>query len=737
MSGVTPAPERGLQAPLGSGMALPAGFLWINRRFTLILVVICVLGLGSRVAILVGYVRSCALAGTPINDAETFWRWAGEIASGNWELDAPFFSAPLYAYVLGVLRRFGMGLTGIYLLQSLATVGTAGLLGWTARRRFDPLTGILAAAIFLLLRESASSALRVLDSTLQLLICTMTWTTLLAWQSGRSTRQAGIAGVTLGLLCLSYAPALALVLPVVAWMYWEGRAGRGGVAGSSVALLTSLLTIAPATIHNYRASGELFLIRGGAGVTLAQGNQPGAEGVYTPVPGIDTRRDRMHRDVMRIYQEATGGEKSWAAADRFFREQATAFWRSDPARAAGLAMRKLWLFLTSQNYSDIYSPNAEIADGMNRWLRLAPVEASWLMGPALVGLVLMARRPIRFAPELLMFLVPLLIVVVFWYSPRYRVPAIPTLVLASAWTLARLRQWREHRVESGIVLGALAASLSTGAINRARGLDVLDLSSPRFSMAYALRAQGRTPEAIEQLRLGLAFDNRSAEKRAALGELLVEIGEYDAGLSELMRATLAAPQDVSLRLQYGKGLIRAKRFDHAEAILQTARKEAPENPDTLLSLAELYRATDQKEAFAEYAALALAKRPDNAQVRQKYADVLTKLGRWDAAKVQIDELLRRTPDDVAACRMLAMVEAQRGDLAAAHAAGERAARLLPGDVGILHDLAVIEARQGNLDGAAARLRHALEINPKDSQCAATLKQIEQAMARRRAQPPSR
>lgn len=698
---------------------------------------ICALGLGSRMMILAGYVRSCALAGTPINDAETFWRWAGEIASGTWGLDAPFFSAPLYAYVLGILRRIGVGLTGIYFLQSLATVGTAGLLGWAARRRFDPLTGILAAAIFLLLRESASSALRVLDSTLQLMIGTMAWTTLIAWQSKPSARRAGLAGVTLGLLCLCYAPAVVLVVPVGAWMCWEGGAGRSKVAGAAIAVIAALLTIAPATIHNYRASGELFLVRGGAGVTLAQGNQPASEGVYTPVPGVDTRRDRMHRDVMRIYQEATGGERSWSAADRFFRRQATAFWRSEPARAAWLAMRKLWLFLTSRNYSDIYSPNAEIAVGMNGWLRLAPVEVPWLIGPALIGLALMARRPTRYAPELLLFLVPLLIVVVFWYSSRYRVPAIPTLVLASAWALARLGQWREHRVESGIVIGALAASLSTGAINRARGLDVLDLSSPRFSMAYALRVQGRTPEAIEQLRLGLAFDKRSTEKRAALGELLVEIGDYDAGLSELMQAMLAAPQDLGLRLQYGKGLIRAKRFEHAEATLLAARSEAPENPDTLLSLAELYRATDQKERFAEFAALALAKRPDNTQVRQKFADVLMKLGRWDAAKVQIEELLRRAPDDAATCRMLAMVEAQRGDLVSAHAAAERAARLVPGDIGLLHDLAVIEARQGNLDGAAAHLKHALEINPNDEQCAATLRQIEQAQARRRAQPPSR
>ena len=76
------------------------------------------------------------MAQHPINDARVYWEWAGDIAAGKLVLDHPFFSAPLYPYLLGGLRWLGGQLTSVYVLQMLADLAAVVLLGWTCRRRF-------------------------------------------------------------------------------------------------------------------------------------------------------------------------------------------------------------------------------------------------------------------------------------------------------------------------------------------------------------------------------------------------------------------------------------------------------------------------------------------------------------------------------------------------------------------------------------------------------------------------
>ena len=51
--------------------------------------------------------------------------------------------------------------------------------------------------------------------------------------------------------------------------------------------------------------------------------------------------------------------------------------------------------------------------------------APWLLLPAAWGLITLRKDLRTFAPEWLLFLLPLVVVAVFFYSPRYRVIALP------------------------------------------------------------------------------------------------------------------------------------------------------------------------------------------------------------------------------------------------------------------------------------------------------------------------
>ena len=60
------------------------------------LLAICAAALLFRVLILVEAWNKNPLTTLPIEDADVYWRWANDIASGRFVGSGPFFSAPLY-----------------------------------------------------------------------------------------------------------------------------------------------------------------------------------------------------------------------------------------------------------------------------------------------------------------------------------------------------------------------------------------------------------------------------------------------------------------------------------------------------------------------------------------------------------------------------------------------------------------------------------------------------------------
>lgn len=558
-----PAPPPAEPAAL-SGVARDDTAGELERRFWQILAVIGLIALACRGVILADYLHS-PLAAAPVNDADTYWNWAGRIAAGQLIETVPFFSAPLYPYLLGLVRALGGGLTVVYVLQGLADLATAGLLAWVGRARFGAGTGLMAAALFLLLQEPASFELRVLATALQLILVAITWAMLVRVQARPSGGRLIVVGVALGLLCLANAPAL-LLLPLVAvWLLWQSARRRADIGRAVLPVAVAALVIAPATLYNWWVSGDVFLVQALGGITLRLGNHPGAHGTLAPLPGISTRRDEMHADAARMYRAATGEEPTWGAVDRYFRDQVLRYWRSEPRRAVELAARKLYFLLTWSNYGDIYQPNAEMACGQNRWLRLTPLPTPWLLGPALVGLVLLLRHPLRYGPEWMLFIAPLIVTALFFYTPRYRAPLLPLAAIMAAWAITRAVQWRRHEAVSVAVVAALAASIALGAVNRARGGDPVDVSTAYFNLAAALDRRGDTEAAVQTWREGLHLVPGNVAARINLAEVLSKRGRLEEALLEFRSAGALAPDDIRIRTACAVLLVRLQRWAEARS----------------------------------------------------------------------------------------------------------------------------------------------------------------------------
>ena len=187
---------------------------------------VCAIGALVRSAILVEHLYRNPFAYAPITDGAVYWDWAGRLAGGEWLGQTPFVSAPLYPYLLGLMRALGGGLATVYVIQLVLDVLTAGALAWIGRARFGATVGLVAAIAWLVIDEPAFYVTRVLNSSLQVFGVVALWMLLIRWQSRPAWPNAAGIGAVLGLNCLAN-PAMLALLPIVpAWMIVRTRQHR-------------------------------------------------------------------------------------------------------------------------------------------------------------------------------------------------------------------------------------------------------------------------------------------------------------------------------------------------------------------------------------------------------------------------------------------------------------------------------------------------------------------------------
>ncbi|MEO1699886.1 MAG: hypothetical protein AAFU73_21560 [Planctomycetota bacterium] len=557
----------------------------------------------------------------PGSDGKVIWERAAAIAAGDLVGDAPFETAPLPLWLASACRAVGLGLPGFGAVQSalyvvaavLVVLSTEALVARVAdvSARAARGAGLFAAGLFVLNEDAAAATCRVLSGPLQL--CLGAAWLLLALRGAGSRARAAQLGAVTGLLCLSFPPALGLV-PVALFV------ARGSLANASVVLAAAALAVAPATLHNVAASGEPILISSQAGLTFYHGNNASADGVIAPV-GVVNAKEAQALDSLERAREALGPDAGWADASAYWRGRGLEWWADEPGRATRVAGRKLRYALSGRNYGDVYQPRLERADGTASRLWLAPVPAAWLTFPALfAGVALLfgcRRRLARALPTLALGALPVLVCVVFFYTPRYRLPALPALCALTSLLVLRARTGDGR---SAPLLGVAAVlGLVSGALNRATGFDVdpggayANLYGERMAQASgALGWHDRGARYLEALLEERPGDVALRERIASLHWLLRD----DA--AEALRVIDAAPPDVA----HSTPLVVARA-----TLLATANDAAVADGDAAAAITENLVA-----AF-----------PVDGSVLELHASALARAGRFDAALEALDAALATLP----------------------------------------------------------------------------------------------
>jgi tetratricopeptide (TPR) repeat protein len=646
------------------------------------------------------------------SDGLFYQETAQRIVDGSYLREATAFNfSPLYVFFLAaVFKTFGHGINAVRVVQMIVGIGSCGLIFLIGRRLFDRTVALIALSLAVLYVPSIHFEVQLLSISLAVFLM-LASLQLLLLADARSTPALLLpAGLCLGLAALGSPTLLILTLPAGLWLGfpgWKARFNRAGVARAALFAGAVLLGILPATLWNYRATGQFVLVSSQGGINFYIGNNPEAPGFFVVPPGMEDSLSGInvtgakHVAEAEAHRSLTAGEVSSHWFGKGLR-----FIVAEPLAAVRLFFRKCFLF--ANHYEVPLDLDQEAFKDYFPLLRWSLVSFGFVSLLGWTGAVICVRQFRKHGLPLLMLAVYALGVVVFFVSDRYRLPAVPLLILFSAFTVEWAWQKQRQRQAVPLLVAGVAVALAAFAIVYAP----TGLQGARASLSFNVaigylkqndfaRARGQLEKCVQQdpdwlearYKLALA-DHQLGDDAHALGEVDAVIarapGNADAhalrggillarGLAVTARDELAR----SLSLVPGDQATAAK-LKEADVAVQEANSGRPEERMAGLDGAG-WRFLDGKEypvAAATFAEL-LAANPRDPSVREKTLAGLgfsyASLGRLELAIHAFDDALAINPKNPVLHKNLALIHLKQGHPDKARPHVESYAALNPGD----------------------------------------------------------
>jgi tetratricopeptide (TPR) repeat protein len=547
-----------------------------GRRFRVAAAAILGLAAGLRAAHLAAVADRPFVAQLAL-DSQEYDRWAREILAGDLLGSAPFFQAPLYPYVVALLYAlFGATPTVVYLAQIAAAVAGAAALVAVGLRLGGPPVALAAGALHAVYAPLVFYDVQLLKESFATTLAAVLLLALVAARErdrGAAWLAAGVVAGLLALLRENMLLAAPFLLPLA---FRRGAPWRSSLGRALLLVAGVALPLLPVAARNAALGGGFLPTTSQGGVNFWIGNNPRADGTYRPlVPGKQIPRYERE-EARRLAERAAGRTLAADEVSAHWLGAALAWAREHPGDFLRLAGRKVGLYLSGYEWPD--AVDFYWMKTVSPPLRLAFVEFGAVLPLAAVGLLLVlvdrARRR-SYLPVLLFELAWLATTVAFFLFSRYRLPAVPGLLLLAALPLAALASaWRAGRRRFAVVGFALTAFL----------LAVPHLADYRpradlveFNLGRLAEERGDAAAAERHYEAALDADPDAYSPTLDLGNLAARRGDYEAARSLYARAVAIAPDADDAHANLGGALLALGDLAGARRELGRALALNPEN----------------------------------------------------------------------------------------------------------------------------------------------------------------
>ncbi|MEE9613326.1 MAG: glycosyltransferase family 39 protein [Thermodesulfobacteriota bacterium] len=489
----------------------------------------------------------------------------GEILGGS----EVFEMSPLYSYFLAFFYKYiTTDLFTIRLVQILIGSLSCVLIYFIARRVFGGTVPALVAG----LAAAAYGPFILYDGVIMKTSLTVFFVLLMTLSLMRSEVPGAVfppllAGLFLGLAALVRENIVLLVPIVPLWFMGFGLESKGTrILKGVIFVLGAVIIILPITLRNFYVGGEPVLITSGGGEVFYIGNNPEADGTYrvpsyvTPTPASE------HEDFRRKARELTGRELTRGESSRYWFLRGFEYIIENQIDYAVLEAKKLFLFWNFYEYPDnhnyyLHRTHSRVLGG--------PVLGFGIIAPlALLGLFLSFGQPRKFAVVYLVFFTYLVSFLMFFNYARFRIPAVPFMIIFGVYAL----YWIAGRVRARSLVPVFL-SISALAV---------------FFMAVNTKVHGQDPYRF-------LFDTSYTN----LGLCYEDAGDDDRALDYMNGALEINPRKVLALKAMGRIHLKQSRYGPAERAYMKILETRPDYAPAHHGLTRVYRATGEKEKWAE------------------------------------------------------------------------------------------------------------------------------------------
>lgn len=414
-----------------------------------------VLGLGFLLRVVYVFeIDESPLFFYPAVDSETYVHQAERIADGNWLYSGqgPFWQPPFYPYFLGILKAlFPASFFHIVrLVQALLGALVCGFTWWIGRHVFSEAVGFIAGISVALCGTLIFFDGELLPASLATFFNMGSLAALLnAWRKPAGGRFL-VCGMMFGIASIVVPSVLLFAALIPIGLLWKFPS-RQRWTYTAVFLVGMALSIGPVAVRNHIVGGDSVLISYNGGINFYIGNNADYERTVAIGPGwewdelvtqptrsgITLPSEKSAYFMRRGWDYIAGDTMAWTAlmVDKF-----ALFWHGDEIGRN----QPIYFWRT---YSTVLSATLWKAGIAFPYGLIAPL-AIW-------GLLMSIRRCGLTWPAVYVLSYSLA-VTLFFVAARYRMPALPVLVVFAAyggWIICeavRARDWRTTYVGLGV-----------------------------------------------------------------------------------------------------------------------------------------------------------------------------------------------------------------------------------------------------------------------------------------------
>jgi tetratricopeptide (TPR) repeat protein len=550
-----------------------------------------------------------------------------------------FAYSPLYLYFLAILLTFTAGATlPILVVQILLGSFAATVAYYVTRKLATHRTAVIAGLLFALSHSMVLHEVSFLADALVSLLELLLLAALLRGIEQPTLRRWAVCGLILGLATVlrpNVALALVGLLPAL-WLLLRSLPVRQRLARAGVLVGVMIAVVLPTTIQNAAVSDDFVPVLSTGGYVFYASNNYASSAVrHAPPPLALTIADaptHNHEDPVLFWDDTLSARiaNSWTSRDLkpsevsgFYVRKALESVGRYPGYFFKLMIRKALGVVSTYEVHDTAEATAK-RDELEGF-PLFPYGIIFCLG--VVGILVTRQSWRRLLPMYVLAATQLITLLVFYATPRYRLPLEAIFALFAALAVG----W------------FLEAS-------RRRALRYLGVLVILLLVSYVPRT-----DVMRQIERDRAIQSALAE-----GEVHALTGEYDSAIEALERVIHLVDNPASPLLPnahrqladlYQRSGDPGKAMEESEnaqpptplkqaQLLSLKIQDQGASPRFLCLMANIYRETGRWSDAKDYCAGALDLAPQNPVTRYRLAEIQLALGELAAAVSNLEQALQ-------------------------------------------------------------------------------------------------